>query len=124
MVHEPAEVALPRPDRHLEGVEGEIGAKRPGGLIAHYEPAEHVHDERDVDEARAGGDVGEVRDPQLVGPGPREVSLDQIRRSGRSRRRLGIEEGRLNLLVFLVPFLRVLIYLIASPPDVASDVGL
>jgi len=83
MVHEPIEVALPRPDRHLQCVQGEIGAKRPGGLPAHDEPAVDVDHERDVDEAGPGGDVGEVRDPQLVGPGRREVSLDQIHRSGR-----------------------------------------
>lgn len=41
-------------------------------------PGVHVDDERDVDDAGPGGDIGEVGDPPLVRAGPGEVPLQQV----------------------------------------------
>lgn len=48
------------PQRHVEGVEGEVGAQRGGDLPAQHDPGEHVQDERDVDPAGMRADVGQV----------------------------------------------------------------
>ena len=52
------------------------GARR---LPADEAPGVDVDDESDVDDPRPGRAVGEVRDPQLIGPGGGEVALHQIR---------------------------------------------
>ena len=48
-----------------------------------------VEHERDVDPPGPGPDIGEVRHPQLVGAEPREVPVDQIRRSNLLHGRVG-----------------------------------
>ena len=70
-----------RVDRHLERVDGEVAAQRRRDLPADDGPAEHVGDERDVDPARVGLDVGEVRDPEAVGSAGRELAFDQVARA-------------------------------------------
>ena len=66
------------PDRHLQGVQDQVG----GHLGACPPPddaaGEHVEDERHEDGPGEGRDVGEVRDPQLVGCGRGEVPLDPV----------------------------------------------
>jgi hypothetical protein len=66
------------PDRHLQGVQGEVGAQRTGGLPADDESAEHVDDERDVHPPGVGLDVGEIGDPQPVGGLRREAPLHEV----------------------------------------------
>ena len=46
-------------------------------------PRKHIDDEGDIDEALPRGDVGEIRHPELIGPGGREVAGDAIREGRR-----------------------------------------
>jgi hypothetical protein len=73
------------PDRHLEGVQDQIGAHR--GVRAPAEDAAgmSVDDERHVHGAGPGSHVGEVGHPQPVRPVGGEPPVDQIRRSGGAR---------------------------------------
>ena len=81
MMHEVAEaVAAAVVDRLLERVQDEVGAQRRRDPPADDPPGEDVDDERDVDEATPGGDVGKVGDPELIRPGRGEAPLDQIGR--------------------------------------------
>jgi transposase-like protein len=82
---EPVQQAGAPPDGHLQGVQDQLGAHAGGRPPAHDQPREHVDDERDVDRARPAGHIGEVADPQLVGPGGDEPPLDQIRSTVRDR---------------------------------------
>jgi hypothetical protein len=52
----------------LQGVEHEVCAHRRADLPADNASGEDVDDNRDIDEALAGGDVGEVGDPELIRP--------------------------------------------------------
>jgi hypothetical protein len=51
----------------------------------HNAAAEHVNDEGDIDPALPGRDVGEVRDPQLIGPISPELPVDAIKRARQLR---------------------------------------
>ena len=82
VVNEPGQVGdaglLAGPDRVLEGVEHQVG-----GHLCRCPPpdnaaGEDVEDERDVDRAGPGRDVGEVSDPQLVGTRGPELPVDQV----------------------------------------------
>src|SRR5688572_7167786 len=70
---------LPCPERLLEGVERQVTPQRRRHAPAHDEAREDVDDERHVYEARPGRDVGDVRDPELVGTLGNEAALDEIR---------------------------------------------
>src|SRR5205085_8717625 len=50
------------------------------GLPTDDPAREDIDEERDVDDARPGHDVGEVRYPKLVGPIGCEVAIDQVAR--------------------------------------------
>ena len=71
-------VHVPRVDRHLEGVEGEVAAQARRDLPADDEATEDVDDKGHVAEAGVGLHVGQVRDPEPVGSGRAEVALDEI----------------------------------------------
>ena len=75
---------LARRDRRLEGVEHELGAQVVGHRPAHHPAAEDVEDGRQVERSLAGGQVGDVGDPQAVGAARPEVAPDEI---GGGRRR-------------------------------------
>jgi hypothetical protein len=66
VVDEIRQARASRPDRHLEGVEGELGTEIRQDPPADDRPAEDVDDEGGVDEARPGPDVGQIGDPQPV----------------------------------------------------------
>jgi hypothetical protein len=70
--------AVPGPQRHLQGVEGQLGRHRRGSAPADDAPGEHVGDEGREGHARPGRDVGEVDHPQLVRPLRPEVAVDEI----------------------------------------------
>ena len=53
-------------DRHVEGVEDQLGSHVARHRPADDEPAEHVDDDRDVQEARPGRDVRDVGHPQPI----------------------------------------------------------
>ena len=72
-------------DRHLERGEHELGAQVRRHRPAHDLAAEDVEHDRQVEEARAGRDVRDVGDPELVGLGGGEVTLDQVRHPGDAR---------------------------------------
>ena len=63
---------------HLERVDRQVGAQRPGGLPAHDHAREHVDDERDVDPTGVSLDVGQVRHPQPVRCRRPELAPDDI----------------------------------------------
>lgn len=82
-----ATVVLAGPDAHLQGVEGEVGAKTRRELPTDHAAREHVDHERRVDPAGEGSDVCDVRDPELIRAGGGERPLDEIQRqSGRIAR--------------------------------------
>ena len=62
---------------------GAIGAQRACDTPANDHPGEDVDDERDVDEAGPRRHVGEIGDPQGIGPRRRERAVHQVRRPGR-----------------------------------------
>ena len=73
--------ALTVPHGHLQGVDGQVRAQRPGGLPADDHPGVDVDDEGHVDPAGVRLDVGQIGDPQPVRGRRPELSLDQISRS-------------------------------------------
>jgi len=82
-VHQVGEVAVRAlPDRHLKGVEGEIGPEALGDSPADDGPAEGVGDERYVAKARPCRDVGDVCQPETVRRRCLELALDEVGRLG------------------------------------------
>ena len=71
----------PVPHRHLEGVDGEVRAQGLRDLPADHHPRKHVDDERGVDPAGMGLDVGEIGHPEPVGLVGTELSLDDVGRA-------------------------------------------
>jgi hypothetical protein len=65
---------------HLERVEDELGPHVRRELPADDRAAVAIEDERQVDEAVPGADVGQVGDPLLVRAGRREVALQEVAR--------------------------------------------
>jgi hypothetical protein len=65
----------------LERVGGEVGAQRGGAPPADDASGVDVHDERDVDPARPGRDVGQVGDPQPVRRRRPELPLHEVLRA-------------------------------------------
>jgi hypothetical protein len=65
-------------ERHPHRVEHEISAHVGGELPANDHAGEHVDQEREVQAALPGAQVGEVADPQAVGRGRGEVPIDEI----------------------------------------------
>jgi hypothetical protein len=74
---------VPRPtltEGHVQGIQNQLGSQ----MVCHR-PADHlaapdIHDDRQIEEARHGRNVGDVGDPQLVGAGGLEVAVHQIGR--------------------------------------------
>ena len=67
------------PDRHLQGVEGEVGAQGTRRLPANHIAREDVDDEGHVDPAGVGLHVGQIGHPQAIGCRCAELAVDQIR---------------------------------------------
>lgn len=72
-------VAIALPDGHLQGVQDENGLLHGGGRPADDSAGEGVHDERGIDDARPGLDVGEVRHPAPVRGLGDEVTVETVR---------------------------------------------
>jgi hypothetical protein len=66
------------PERHLEGIDDELGPDVIGDRPADDASAEGVEDDGDVDLAGVGGVLGDVGDPQLVGLVDGELAVHQI----------------------------------------------
>jgi len=69
---------LSGPERHPDGVEHEVSAHVAGELPADDHAGEHVDQEREEHAPLPGPQVGEVPDPQDVGPRRGELALDEI----------------------------------------------
>ena len=111
VVHQARQVStgsFPLPDGHLQGVQGQVGARWPvGGLPADDPPRVHVGDEGDVDlpgeRTHVGGGTsrlrGNVGDPQLVRPERAEMPFDEVgwallsRRAARGSRGPGASDA-------------------------------
>jgi len=66
-------------ERHAQCVEDEIGAHVAGELPADDPAAVDVNDKAEEHQALVAAQIGEVRDPQLVGSGRGEIAVDEIR---------------------------------------------
>ena len=80
--------------RLLQSVEHEVGVRRPADAPADDIAGIDIDHERHVDEARPGGDISEVRDPEPVRRWSLELSIDLVERT---RHRL-ITDRRANRL--------------------------
>src|SRR5260370_42518044 len=67
----------------LESIEHEAGMCGSRNTPADDAPGEGIDDKGDVDEARPGCDVGEIRDPQHVRPRGLELPVDVVQRARR-----------------------------------------
>ena len=97
-MHQAREISpltFPLPDGHLQGVQGQLGARWPvGGLPADDPPGVHVGHESHIDppgeRTHVGGGAsrlrGNVGDPQPTRGEGLEVALDQVGRALLSRR--------------------------------------
>ena len=65
---------------HVESIQNQLGAQVVGHCPADDLAAPDIHDDRQIEEARHGRDVGDVGNPQLVRAGCLKVAVDQIRR--------------------------------------------
>jgi len=80
MTDETVEGGVPAGPRcHVERVEDEGRRHRPGCLPSDQAPREHVDDEGDVDDARPGRAVSEVRHPQGIRSRGGEVAVHEVR---------------------------------------------
>jgi hypothetical protein len=68
----------PLAERHVQGVEDELGAQVEAHCPADDAPGEGVEDDGKVEEAGPGRDVGDVGNPELVRPLGPEIPIDQI----------------------------------------------
>jgi hypothetical protein len=75
---QPLQLGLATPDGHLQGVQGQVGAERPGGLPADQVAAEGVDDQGHIDKAGPGRHIGQISDPQLIGSLRGGVPLHQV----------------------------------------------
>ncbi len=66
------------PDGHLQGIQGQVGAQVGGQLPADQPARVAVDDEGGVAKPRPGPHIGQIRHPQGVGPGRRELPVDQV----------------------------------------------
>ena len=68
-------------ERLLQGVENEVGVRRPACSPADDPARIGVDDEGDIDEAGPGRDVGKIRHPQCIRPPGRELPVHEILRT-------------------------------------------
>ena len=78
----------------LQGVEHKAGLRSAADPPADDTPGESVDHEGHVDEARPGGNIGKIRDPQGVRPWRLEPTLHQVQRA----RRRAVSNGGPDLL--------------------------
>ena len=73
-------LAAPVVNGLLERIEDEVGRQGRRDAPADDPTGEDVDDQRDIDEATPGGDIREVRHPELIRSRRGEVPIDQIER--------------------------------------------
>ena len=69
-------------ERLLQGVEDEVGVRRPACSPADDPPGVSVDDEGDIDEAGPGRNVGKIRKPQPIRRRSVELSVHMVERTG------------------------------------------
>ncbi len=67
----------------FQRIQDETGMRRPAGSPANDPPGIGIDNEGDVNEARPGGDICEIRHPQPIGRGRIELPIDVIERARR-----------------------------------------
>ena len=65
---------------HVQGVQNQLGSQMVRHRPTDDPAAPDIHDDRQVEEARRGRDIGDIRDPQPVWTVRLEVAVDQIGR--------------------------------------------
>jgi hypothetical protein len=68
------------PERHLEGVEHQLGPEMVGHRPARHHPAKGVDHHGQEEKPGPGRDVSDVSDQQLARPTGLKVALDQVGR--------------------------------------------
>ena len=68
-------------ERLFEGVQDEVGVRRPAGPPADDPPGVGVDDESDIDEACPGGHIRKIGQPQTVRRGSMELPVHVIQRT-------------------------------------------
>ena len=81
MVNDPFRPASP--DRHVQGIDHQLGPQVGGHRPAHHAAAEGIHHYGQIQKPRPGPDVGDIGNPELVRPVRRKVTIHQIRGSAR-----------------------------------------
>ena len=76
-------------ERLLQRIQNEIGAYRTTDAPADDPAGKDTDDEGDIDKTCPGGNVGEIRDPELIRPVCLELPIDPIQRT----RCRGVAEG-------------------------------
>ena len=96
-IDQAVEIARPVIESLLQSVEGRVRTQRVRQAPADDAPREQIYDEHRADKAAPGGDIGQVRNPELVGARGAEVSRREVERPFRdTRRRGGDAEGWLR----------------------------
>jgi hypothetical protein len=67
----------------LQGIAHDVGSGRARNRPADHDAGEDVDDEGDINKALPGANVGDVADPQGMGPSRRDLAIDPIERTGR-----------------------------------------
>jgi hypothetical protein len=73
----------PLRERHVERGQDELRAQMRGHGPADDAAAPRIEHDGEIQEAGPRGDVGDVRDPQPIGPGRGELAIDEVRRRAR-----------------------------------------
>ena len=81
MVNDPFRPASP--DRHVQGIDHQLGPQVGCHRPAHHAAAEGIHHYGQIQKPRPGPDVGNIGNPELVRPVRRKVTIHQIRGSAR-----------------------------------------
>ena len=68
-------------ERLFQGVQYEVGVRRPAGSPTDDPPGIGVDDESDIDEAGPGRDIGKIREPQTARRGSVELPVHVIERA-------------------------------------------
>ncbi len=81
MVNDPFRPASP--DRHVQGIDHQLGPQVGGHRPAHHAAAEGIDHYGQIQKPRPGPDIGDIGNPELVRPVRRKVPIHQIRGSAR-----------------------------------------
>jgi hypothetical protein len=81
-----ADLAAARPDRHLQSIEGKLGAQRIRDLPPDDPAGKQISDKSGIHKTAGRIDIRDISDPALAGRDRSEVPLQQVRRARLPRR--------------------------------------